>query len=86
MPAVFTHSETSQIFQQLGGVYKLIAQLLYGSGMRISECLNLRVKDIGFGMNHIVVRQGKGRKDRVTILPEVLKPQLEKNCIESTAA
>lgn len=78
VPVVFTHSETSQIFQQLDGVYKLVAQLLYGSGMRISECLNLRVKDIDFGMNHIVVRQGKGRKDRVTILPEVLKPQLEK--------
>ena len=78
VPVVFTHAETIRIFDQLEGVHKLIAQLLYGSGMRISECLNLRIKDVDFEMNHIVVRQGKGRKDRVTILPEILKPELEK--------
>ena len=50
-------------------MYKLMAQLLYGSGLRLIECARLRVKDVDFHQNHIVVRSGKGDKDRVTLLP-----------------
>jgi integrase len=68
VPVVFTHLEAMSVIENLTGVYRLISQLLYGSGLRISECLRLRVKDIDFGMNHIVVRDTKGHNDRVTIL------------------
>ncbi|MDG1444636.1 MAG: integron integrase [Pseudomonadales bacterium] len=77
VPVVFTHDEALRVIQNLEGVYKLISQLLYGTGLRISECIQLRIKDIDFGMQQIQVRQGKGRKDRVTILPESLKDKLQ---------
>ena len=77
VPVVFTHDEALRVIQNLSGVYKLISQLLYGTGLRISECMELRIKDIDFGMQQIQVRQGKGRKDRVTILPTSLKVQLQ---------
>lgn len=76
VPVVFTHVEAMAVIKNLAGVYQLIAQLLYGSGLRISECLRLRVKDIDFGMNHIVVRDTKGYKDRVTILPGAVVDKL----------
>lgn len=68
VPVVFTHEEAMTVIGNLAGIYQVIAQLLYGSGLRINECLRLRVKDIDFGMNHIVLHDTKGRKDRVTIL------------------
>jgi integron integrase len=58
------------------GVHRLMAGLLYGSGLRLTECLQLRVKDIDFAANQIVVRGGKGAKDRVTMLPQRLQPAL----------
>ena len=76
IPVVFTHDEAMTVIGNLEGIYQLIAQLLYGSGLRISECLRLRVKDVDFGMNHIVVRDTKGYKDRVSILPELLRQKL----------
>jgi len=81
MPVVFTRAEAQAILSHLSGVHLLVASLLYGTGMRLSECLRLRVKDIDFQRNEIMVRGGKGMKDRVTMLPqsliEPLKRQLE---------
>ena len=57
---------------QLDGDKHLMASLLYGSGLRLMECLRIRIKDIDFGQNHLVVRDGKGQKDRVTLLPRSL--------------
>ena len=78
VPVVFTHQEATSVLGKMHGVNQHIAELMYGSGMRIGEVVSLRVKDIDFGMNHITVRNGKGRKDRVTVLPDSLKPKLEK--------
>ena len=78
IPVVFTHEEAQAVIDHLDGVYRLIAQLLYGSGMRINECVRLRIKDVDFGMNHIVLRDTKGYRDRVTILPERVRQTLEK--------
>ena len=82
VPVVFTRSEAKAILDNLSGFHLLATSLLYGAGLRISECLRLRVKDIDFGYKQIVVRDGKGKKDRVTLLPEVtiepLKLQLDK--------
>ena len=76
VPVVFTKAEVSRILENLQGDYKLLASLLYGSGLRIAECLRLKVGDIDFETNQITVRNGKGKKDRVTILPTSLKPTL----------
>lgn len=69
LPVVLTEAEIAAIFAEMEGLPKLIAQLLYGTGMRISECLRMRVMDLDFEMRQIKVRNGKGAKDRVTILP-----------------
>ncbi len=77
LPTVLTVEETQSVLTQLEGVYHLIGLLLYGSGLRVQECLSLRVKDIDFARREIVVRSGKGDKDRVTMLPEKAIPDLE---------
>lgn len=77
LPVVFTKNETQAIMNELEGVSKLFIKLLYGSGMRLSEGLRLRVKDIDFEQAQIIVRDGKGEKDRITILPEKLIEQLK---------
>jgi len=56
-----------------------MAHLLYGVGLRLMECLRLRVKDVDFDMNQITVRDGKGKKDRVTMLPEIVKLHLQQH-------
>ena len=66
-----------RVFEHLEGIYWVIAQILYGSGLRLSECLMLRIKDIDLDRREILVRDGKGRKDRRTMLPEGVIPQLE---------
>ncbi len=76
LPVVLTRDEINRVFSHLGGVYWLIAALLYGSGMRLMEGLRLRVKDVDFSRQQITVRSGKGDKDRITILPEVLQAPL----------
>tara|TARA_R110002049_G_scaffold223309_2_gene394958 strand:+ start:327 stop:1310 length:984 start_codon:yes stop_codon:yes gene_type:complete len=82
LPTVLTHDEVKRILAHMSGTPKLMVELLYGCGLRLQECLNLRVKDIDFALNTITVRQGKGDKDRVTLLPQSLvtplKNQLEK--------
>ncbi len=72
IPVVFTHQEALSVIQQLRMPYQLVAELMYGSGLRISEAIKLRVQDVDFGMNTLVVRNGKGNKDRVTLLPAIL--------------
>ncbi len=69
LPVVLTAEEVRRIFQQLAGKEKLMAQLLYGSGLRLMECVRLRIKDVDFARAHITVRDAKGGKDRVTMLP-----------------
>jgi len=75
LPVVLTRAEVHKIFAHLHGVHRLMAGLLYGSGLRLMECVRLRVKDVDFGYLRITVRDGKGAKDRVTMLPvNVAKP------------
>jgi len=76
IPTVFSKDEANLVISQLTGKYKMMAQLIYGSGLRISELIRLRVKDIDFDMNQIIVRSGKGDKDRITLLPKILQQQL----------
>jgi integron integrase len=70
LPTVLTRLEALAVIDQLGGLYKLMAQLLYGSGLRLMDCLRLRVQDIDFEYKTITVRDGKGDKDRITPLPD----------------
>jgi site-specific recombinase XerD len=69
LPTVLTHEEVRQVLAHMSGTPRLMVELLYGSGLRLQECLNLRVKDIDFALRTITVRQGKGDKDRATLLP-----------------
>jgi integron integrase len=77
LPTVLTKEETNLLLDCLSGTYRLMAQLLYGSGLRVSECVRLRIKDLDTSSRQIVVRCGKGDKDRITILPESLLPRLQ---------
>lgn len=77
LPVVLTHQEAMAVIGKMSGVPQLMAKILYGSGLRLMECLRLRVKDIDFGNRQIVVRDGKGEDDRSTILPDSLIPLLE---------
>lgn len=76
LPVVFTRREASDILARLEGTHWLMASLLYGSGLRLMECVRLRVKDVDFARSQIVVRDGKGAKDRVTMLPEKVRQPL----------
>ena len=78
IPVVLTKEELTRVFQLLDGEHWLFAQLLYGTGMRLSEGLQLRVKDVDFDHRAIIVREGKGRKDRVVMLPQSLESALHK--------
>src|SRR5262245_61720446 len=79
LPVILTREEVAAILRPLTGVPRLMASLLYGSGLRLLECCRLRIQDIDFARNQIVVRGGKGDKDRVTILPAVLKTDLARH-------
>jgi integron integrase len=72
LPVVLTHGEVRSLLHELSGTMGLVAALLYGTGMRLLEGLRLRVKDVGFERRELIVRSGKGGKDRVTVLPENL--------------
>ena len=76
LPVVLTRDEVNLIFSEMNGVNGLMASVLYACGLRLKECLCLRVKDIDFGQRHIIVREGKGNKDRVGMLPERLTSAL----------
>ena len=79
LPVVLGRKEVQAIFDQLHGTYRLMAGLLYGSGLRLMECVRLRVKDVDFGYARITVRDGKGAKDRVTMLPINLASALQRH-------
>jgi len=81
LPVVFSHDEAMSVINELQGPYKLMAQLMFGSGLRISECIRLRVKDVDFSMNTLIIRDGKGGKDRSTILPPVLHAALRRQVL-----
>jgi integron integrase len=81
-PTVFSQEEVKQVLEQMTGTHLLMAQVLYGGGLRLAECLRLRIQDLDFDRNLIYVRDGKGSKDRTTIFPAsikgALKQQMEK--------
>jgi len=72
LPTVLSGTEARTILDGMQGVHGVMARLMYGTGMRVTECLALRVKDLDIGRRQITIRQGKGGKDRVTMLPEAL--------------
>jgi integron integrase len=76
LPVVFTRREASDVLARLEGAYWLMTSLLYGSGLRLMECVRLRVKDVEFARSQVLVRDGKGAKDRVTMLPEKVRQPL----------
>ncbi|MCF6354451.1 MAG: integron integrase [Candidatus Polarisedimenticolaceae bacterium] len=76
LPVVLERGEVGRLLEQLEGVQYLMAALLYGTGMRLMECVRLRVQDVDFEYNQIMVRDGKGQKDRVVPLPKLLEPLL----------
>ena len=79
LPVVLTREEVQAVLQPLKGVPRLMAYLLYGAGLRLLECCHLRVQDVDFAANQIVVRSGKGDKDRVTMLPAAVKAALARH-------
>jgi len=79
LPVVLTRDEVKRVLDQLTGVPLLIVKLLYGSGLRLNETLRLRVQDIDFAPNQIIVRDGKGAKDRVAILPQSVQAPLQEH-------
>jgi integron integrase len=79
LPVVLTREEVRAVIGQLQGPSKLTAILLYGAGLRLLECAHLRVKDVDFAANQVVVRAGKGDRDRVTMLPAVVKTDLARH-------
>jgi len=76
LPVVLTRDEVRAVLERLTGRKRLVVMLLYGSGLRLLECMRLRVKDLDFGRGEIRLRQGKGAKDRITMLPVAVRPAL----------
>ena len=79
IPVVLTKKEVDSVLSALEGLYWVTGHILYGAGLRIMECVRLRVKDIDFEMNEITVRDGKGKKDRRTVLPQIIKDALTRH-------
>ncbi len=79
LPVVLTYEKVIQLIDALQGVYQLMAQLIYGGGLSLNECFRLRVKDIEFEKNTLMIRGAKGDKDRQTLLPESIQPALQKH-------
>jgi integron integrase len=79
LPVVLTRDEVRAIVERLSGVPRLMALLMYGAGLRVLECARLRAKDLDFSTNQLVVRSGKGDKDRVTMLPATVKADLARH-------
>jgi integron integrase len=77
LPTVLTKAEVSRILHVMPGIQGLMAKLTYGCGLRVMECVRMRVKDLDFEQNQVMVRDGKGQVDRITMLPEHLKPLLQ---------
>ena len=79
LPVVRSREEMAAILKQLTGTMRLIVMLLYGTGVRIEECVDRRVKDFDFDRHQVIVRQGKGRKDRVTMRPSAAREALTRH-------
>ena len=79
LPVVLTEDEVKRVLGQMEGTLWLMFNLLYGTGMRLMECVRLRVKDVEFSRREIIVREGKGFKDRVTMLPQILLEPLQQH-------
>jgi integron integrase len=79
LPVVLTHDEVRAVLEGLNGVPRLMVYLLYGAGLRLLECCRLRVQDVEFAANQIAVRNAKGQKDRVTMLPAAIKVDLARH-------
>ena len=77
VPTVLSIQEVQRVLGCMTGTYQLMAKLLYGAGLRASECARLRVKDLDYAMRQVIVRDGKGERDRFTILPEALTAPLQ---------
>ncbi|GAB1232940.1 integron integrase [Ferrigenium sp. UT4] len=85
LPVVLTVAEVQAVLSRLSGSHLLIASLLYGGGMRLMEAVRLRVKDVEFARHEIIVREGKGSKDRVTMLPEAVTASLKAHLLKVKA-
>ena len=85
LPVVLTRSEVLEILSRMFGPNRIAVILMYGAGLRLLECLQLRVKDVDFGYRQIMVREGKGCKDRVTILPSSIEEQLKRHLDKNKA-
>ena len=81
LPVVFTREEVKKLLISLEGTHWLMAQILYGAGLRLMECIRLRVKDVDFGYKEIVVRDGKGKVDRRTPLPGIIIEPMKKHLL-----
>ncbi len=79
LPVILSREEVAKLLNALQGEMRLMAQILYGCGLRVSECLNLRIKDLDFSRGLLIVRAGKGNKDRRTMLPQAIRVTLEKH-------
>lgn len=79
LPVVLTRSEVAAILRHLRGTKRIMATLMYGAGLRLTECVRLRVQDIDFASRAVIVRGGKGKKDRRTILPDALRDALKEH-------
>jgi len=78
LPVVLSRDEVCRLLRAAAGVYQLVFRLLYGTGMRKLECLQLRVKDLDLERRQIIIREGKGNKDRITVLPSTLEGPLRR--------
>ena len=85
LPVVLTPDEVAGVLERLRGVHALIGRLLYGTGMRVMEGMRLRVKDVDFVRREILIRDGKGLKDRVTVLPRAIVSQLQEQLARARA-
>ncbi len=79
LPVVLSRQEAQALIQELAGIPQIMATLMYGSGLRLLECCRLRVKDVDFDQNQILIRAGKGDRDRITLLPEVVRAPLTRH-------
>ncbi len=85
VPVVLTKDEVRRIISFMSGQWQLMAKLLYGSGLRLMECIRLRVHDLDFDMKELTVRDGKGQKDRITLLPDLAVPALKEHLVRVKA-
>lgn len=79
LPVVFSRREVREIMRHLTGDKWIMANVIYGAGLRLMECLRLRIKDVDFTYNQITVRDGKGQVDRITVLPDIVKHPLKEH-------